>query len=319
MKNELISVIINVYNGEDYLKKCLDSIINQTYQNLEIIIVNDGSTDNTLKIINSYQDKRIKVITTKNQGLSLSRNVGIDAATGNYLYFVDVDDFIELDTIKYLYQLIKKHHQKIAIANYMNFYDYDFVVDKKKEEIEILDAQSLIENVLYMKGRYGTIWNKLFHKDLFKTIRFENRIVNDVVVIYKLYLEAGSAVFSNQIKYYYYNRCDSISGIRKPARTLDMYQASLERFDYLNQALGNFIANDIGILLMIYNIYLKDYSKIKKEYQKLNIKGEYQKHYQLKKVLKADIKFDDKIKLIIFRISPRLSKIITKLYLFIKK
>ena len=319
MKKELISIIINIYNGQDYIQKCLDSIINQTYQNLEIIIVNDGSTDNTLEICKSYQDPRIKIITTKNQGLSLSRNVGIKAATGNYLYFVDVDDFIELDTIEYLYKLIKKHHQKIAIANYMNFYDYNFKVINKEESIRVLDAKTLIENVLYMKGRYGTIWNKLFHQDLFKTIRFEDRIVNDFVVIYKLYLEAESAIYSNQIKYYYYNRNDSISGIRKPARTLDMYQASLERFDYLAKVLGDFVANDIGILLMIYNIYLKDYPKIKEAYNSLNIRKEYLNHYRFKKVLKADIKFDDKVKLILFRISPSLAKMITKFYLFIKK
>ena len=104
----MISVIINVYNGERYIKKCLDSILNQTYKNLEILIVNDGSTDDTLKICKSYKDSRIRIINTKNKGLSLSRNVGLDNAKGEYLYFIDCDDYIEKDTLEYLYNLCIK-------------------------------------------------------------------------------------------------------------------------------------------------------------------------------------------------------------------
>ena len=98
--NKLISIIINVYNGEKYIKKCLDSVINQTYKNLEILIINDGSTDKTLEICKKYKDERIKIITTENQGLSFSRNVGIDNAGGEYLYFVDADDFIREISIR---------------------------------------------------------------------------------------------------------------------------------------------------------------------------------------------------------------------------
>ena len=113
--NDLISVIVNVYNGEKFIKKCLDSIVNQTYKNLEIIIVNDGSTDSTLSICNSYSDDRIKIITTPNQGLGLSRNTGIENANGEYLYFVDADDFIEPDAVEYLYKLIKTYNKPINL------------------------------------------------------------------------------------------------------------------------------------------------------------------------------------------------------------
>ena len=131
---DLISVIINVYNGEKFIEKCLDSIVNQTYKNLEILIINDGSTDKTLKICKKNKDKRIKIINTKNMGLSLSRNVGIDNAKGEYLYFVDADDFIELDAIEYLYNLCKKYDVRIATCDPLTIYNYDFIKYERKEK-----------------------------------------------------------------------------------------------------------------------------------------------------------------------------------------
>ena len=115
--NDLISIIINVYNGERYIKKCIDSVICQTYKNIEIIVINDGSVDHTLKILKSYQDKRIKIINQKNKGLSLSRNVGISHAKGKYYYFLDMDDYIEKDTISYLYSLILNHQCDMLLVN----------------------------------------------------------------------------------------------------------------------------------------------------------------------------------------------------------
>ena len=319
MKKELISIIINVYNGEKYINKCLDSIINQTYKNLEIIVVNDGSSDNTLNILNSYHDQRIKIITTKNLGLSLSRNVGIDNASGSYLYFVDVDDFIKPDTITYLYNLIKKYHKQIAMATYMNIYNYDYPEQEQAEQIKIINSFDAIKAALYSRGKFGSIWNKLFAKDLFKTIRFEDRIVNDFVVIYKLYIEASEVVYSNQIKYYYLNRPDSISGKRNPKRTLDMYQAALERYEYLNNVFSSFPENDLGLLLLIYNIYYKDYKKVKKEYKKLNMRKVFIKHFSYKMVLKSDLDYDDKIKLMLYRISPIFARLVANIYLLFKK
>ena len=106
----LISVVVPVYNVEKYIDRCLNSIINQTYRKLEIIIVNDGSTDNSRKIIDKFSkmDSRIIVIDKNNGGLSEARNVGINAATGDYITFIDSDDFVSYDYIEYLYSLIEK-------------------------------------------------------------------------------------------------------------------------------------------------------------------------------------------------------------------
>ena len=119
---ELITIIINVYNGENFIKKCLESVINQTYKNLEILIINDGSTDNTLRICESYEDERIRIINQENMGLSLARNVGIDEAKGEYLYFIDCDDFVEYDVIEYLYNLCKKYNTLMATCQPITVY-----------------------------------------------------------------------------------------------------------------------------------------------------------------------------------------------------
>ena len=313
---ELITVIINTYNGEKYIKKCLDSIINQTYKNLEILVINDGSTDNSLNILNTYKDKRIKVITTENKGLSLSRNVGIDNALGKYLYFVDVDDFIEKDTIEYLYNLINKYKVKIATCNHENIYDYDFTINQEKENIITKSSKQMISEVLLGKGRVGTIWNKLFDISLFNNIRFENRIVNDVVVIYKLYLNANKIAYSNQKKYFYLKRNDSISIKRSKERQIDMYKACLERYDYLKKVWPNYIENEAGLLLMIFKLYYYDYKKIKDFYKAEKVKKKYNEIFSLK-VLKCDLRTNDKIKIILFRISPKLSKLVTKIYVYL--
>ena len=116
MKEELISVIIPVYNVEKYIRYCLDSVINQTYKNLEIIIVDDGTKDSSGEIAEEYavKDSRIKVIHKENGGLSDARNVGLDAATGKYIAFLDSDDVITLDFYEYLYNIIKEKDYDIA-------------------------------------------------------------------------------------------------------------------------------------------------------------------------------------------------------------
>ena len=115
-----ISVILPVYNVEKYLRKCLDSVINQTYKNLEIILVNDGSTDNSGKICEEYalNDKRIKVIHKENGGISSARNAAIDIAKGQYITFIDSDDDVELDYIGYLYDILKKFNCKMSVCTH---------------------------------------------------------------------------------------------------------------------------------------------------------------------------------------------------------
>lgn len=312
--NELISVIINVYNCEKYIKKCLDSVVNQTYKNLEIIIVNDGSTDKTLEICQSYDDERIKIITTPNQGLSLSRNTGLNNAKGEYYYFVDADDFVDLDVIEYLYNLIKKYDRKIAMCETLVIKNYNYKKKPVKEKISIKDDKEMIRQILFDVGRAGTTWNKLYHKSIFDNIRFENRIINDVVVTYKCYLEAGEIIFSNLCKYYYYRHSDSISLVRKPERQIDLYKGCLERYYYIKNIYYDFADNDVGMLRMIFFLYRENYMKISDFYRKEQIKKKYNEIFSYKVIRRCTRGRAEKLELIVFRYCPKLACSIKRIY-----
>lgn len=317
---ELITVIINVYNGEKYIKKCLDSIINQTYKNLEILIINDGSTDDTLKICKSYKDKRIKIITTENQGLSLSRNTGIDNSKGEYLYFIDVDDYIELDTIEYLYSLIKKYNLEMSTCKSIDIYDNRINKKNYEEKAEILSKEKMLEKNLLSIDNTITIWNKLMSKRLFNDIRFENRVVNDLAVTYKLILLNDKIVFGNQIKYYYVRNNDSISIKKKNSmdRNTDIYKVAMKRYNNIKKIYPNMLANNIGLLRTIAILYNKQSKELHKYLDKNNARKTYKKVFNLKIVFYKMSK-KEKIMIILCRISPGISRLIYNAYKKIKK
>ncbi len=313
--NELITIIINVYNREKYIKKCIDSVINQTYKNLEILIINDGSTDNTLKICKSYKDKRIKIITTKNQGLSFSRNVGIDNAQGEYLYFVDSDDFIELDTIEYLYNLCKKYNLSFSTCEPLTIYDYNFTNKQPKEKIKILDKYEMLKKVLLAENSAGTSWNKLIKKKLYNNIRFEDRIINDVVVTYKLVLKSEKIVCSNQKKYYYLKHKNAVTkdGFKKLERTSDYHKAVKERYEHIKKIYPNMIENDMGLCRAILKLYLIEDKKIDEYLEEQHAIDLFKKSFSLKMIF-AKTQLKEKIKILLFRINPKLYKKIGILY-----
>ena len=186
---DLISVVVNVFNGEKYIKKCLDSIINQTYKNIEILIVNDGSTDKTLEVCKSIKDKRIRIIDQKNIGISLSRNVGMDNSKGDYIFFVDSDDFIEKDTIEYLYNLCKKEDVPLSICQSIEIHDYDFKFNQPEEKVDLIPGIEIVKKILLNLERNGNIWGKMMRRDIATKYRFEDRKISDVVVIYKMVMD----------------------------------------------------------------------------------------------------------------------------------
>lgn len=314
---DLITVIINVYNGEKYIKKCLDSVVDQTYNNLEILIINDGSTDNTLKIINEYNDTRINIINQENKGLSLSRNVGIDNAKGEYLYFVDVDDYIEEDTIEYLYNLCKKYKVELATSSCKEIYSYDTKIKNNNEIIKVETGKDLLDKVLLSKERTGTIWNKLIKKDLFDDLRFEDRIINDVVVVYKLALKIKKYVSSNQIKYICFRHSDSIMSTHRPEWDMDLYKASLERYEYIKNIYPDYLENDFCIVFVTMILYEHNNKRINKFLKQEEAIKLYKKLFKFK-MLSYDIGFKNKIKLILCRINPSILQFFIKIYFKIK-
>ncbi len=206
--DEMISVIVPIYNSELYIKRCLDSIVNQTYKTLEIILVNDGSSDDSLIICQQYQemDSRIKLITQENGGQSKARNTGLQSATGKYIGFVDCDDWIEPDMYEYLMTLIKMYETDIAVCDYIR-HKTVMSIKQPTELIKKYNKYDLLKEFYRVDGGKSSfaVWNRLYKKEVVDGVFFcEGMINEDVDYMYSIYNKIDSAVFSNQIKYNYY-------------------------------------------------------------------------------------------------------------------
>lgn len=234
---DLVSVVVPIYNVEKYLKKCVETIINQTYKNIEIILVNDGSTDNCLCICNEFRnkDKRINVIDKKNGGLSDARNVGLKNAHGKYICFIDSDDYIAETYIETLYGLIVKNNAQIAMCNYENVDENGRKISKHKAKEQIISGKYAIEilNDIVYCSPYIVAWNKLYDINLFKNITFPvGKIHEDVFTIYKLFYLSKTVAVTSQSLYFYREVPTSIMHKKFNKKRLDVIEGLEERIVY---------------------------------------------------------------------------------------
>ena len=224
--NDKISIIVPIYNVEKYLKYCLESILIQSYKNLEIILVNDGSTDNCGKICDEYQlkDSRIKVIHKTNAGLADARNTGLKIATGNYISFLDSDDYIYPTFYEELYKLLQKNDADIAECDFMRINVEN--IDKCKEIIDIENEKNTIfevstTNIESLKLLYGprlkpylkkvVVWNKLYKKSILDNIEFPvGKLHEDEYTTFKILYKAKKVVSTNRILHGYMQTTNSI-------------------------------------------------------------------------------------------------------------
>ncbi len=240
MKQDLISVIVPVYNTEKYLRKCIKSILNQSYQNLELILVNDGSTDNSGNICDEFHlgDGRIKVVHKKNAGLSDARNTGLDMAMGDYVCFVDSDDYIHPEMLERLFLYGTKYKADIAMCDYYTVRGdqfpepfYETVTVRELDSIQALQrlfGPSMAQAVV--------AWNKLYRKDMLSDIRFPvGKIHEDAFTTYQLYYKADKIIHTNEKLYYYVKRDDSITGSGFSKKNLDALDMHLERTEYFRK------------------------------------------------------------------------------------
>lgn len=212
--NDLISVIVPVYNVELYLSKCLDSILEQEYDNMEIILVDDGSTDNSGNLCDFYANKSnlIKVIHKKNGGLSDARNVGIDNSNGEYLVFIDSDDFIDKNLIKYLHSLIKKYDADISICDPVHCYPNKEVNFDYSSQVKVFTSEEAICEMLYQKSFLVSAWAKMYKRKCFLNMRFPfGQVFEDEAIMYKLFDYADKIVYGNAKLYGYLHRENSIT------------------------------------------------------------------------------------------------------------
>ena len=234
MDEVLISVVVPVYNVEHYLKKCVDSICHQTYRNLEIILVDDGSTDCSGSLCAEFatSDSRIRVIHKSNGGLSDARNAGMELASGEWWMFVDSDDYIAPDTAETLLLAAVENHCEIAVCNMMRIYE-----DGKREpfycpvtEPTIWAGEQRFETL-----RQPSVCNKLFRADLFKELRFPKRkFYEDTFVYHVLAHRANRIALTGLSGYYYLSRRESILGHSQfTDRYFDYVEAIHERAMFL--------------------------------------------------------------------------------------
>lgn len=214
-EHNLVSIIVPVYNVENYLPKCVDSLINQTYKNIEIILVDDGSTDNSGIICDRYQtlDERVTALHKNNGGLSDARNYGIERARGSYLSFVDSDDFLNSETIKKLLDASLRYDCDISVCNMIRFFDdnSEEVFYKPSSILKVLNGSNKYETL-----KQPSVCNKLFKKTLFDNIQFPyKKYYEDTFVYHELCYKANRIVLTGYDGYWYLSRKGSILGHEK--------------------------------------------------------------------------------------------------------
>lgn len=209
----IISIIVPIYNVGKYLPKCIESILNQTFKNFELILVNDGSTDNSGVVCDDYakKDTRIKIIHKSNGGVSSARNAGLYVAKGEYIGFVDPDDYIDKNMYEKLYRLCIDNNSDIAICRFNR--EINGKIQNKESTEEIIELNNMeVMNELFKGNLYRfSLCNKLFSKKCFNDVLFpEERIHEDLSTTYKLFANSKKAVYINYCGYIYVRRENSI-------------------------------------------------------------------------------------------------------------
>lgn len=263
--NKLVSVLVAVYNTDKYLSRCLDSIVNQTYNNIEIIVVNDGSLDNSLEIIKDYKrkDKRIELIDKDNGGLASTRNAGIRAAKGDFLLFVDSDDFLELNAIEVALNSIEKYKVEMCV--------FEFSIEGKQKEAnienyEILDNHNLMEYLFKDEKITSHSWRKLYPKKVFNNSSFNEEfvVVQDMASDHYFLRNINKAVLISDCLYVYNDENPvnlSNSNAKKINSSLYRAKALIDRLifaDKYYKDLSELIIPQLALFL------LSSYAKLKK-------------------------------------------------------
>lgn len=233
----LISVIVPIYNVEKYLSKCVDSIINQTYNNLEIILVDDGSPDNCPKICDEYakKDDRIKVIHKENGGLSDARNAGMKIATGEYISFIDSDDYISNNFIETLYSAMKAENSDIIECDIVRFEEgTEPYFENGKGEINSFTTEKALSLLIAENKFHQYVWNKLYKAEFVLNIQFtKGKLNEDEFWTYRIFGQAEKVTKINKPMYFYLQRGGSIMGESFNLRRLDALEAKTERQKYI--------------------------------------------------------------------------------------
>ena len=297
MPNPLISVIVPVYKVEPYLRKCVDSILAQTYTNLEIILVDDGSPDNCGNICDEYaeKDKRVKVIHKENGGLSDARNVALDVVKGEFVAFVDSDDWVLPNYVKDMYENLVKYGADVSIGGITYYYEqkniYKNPYNMKFKE-GVYNREEAINTLMYQNDFLPSAYAKLYNVNLFKTFRYPKGIYwEDLATAYKLFFLCDKISYSDDKNYFYVQRQGSI--LHKPStkKINDVLNILDEMLEWIRENIPACekatVCRLVGLNLHVYHGLLKD----KSEYENKIIRIERNlKNYRSQIIFNLNVK-----------------------------
>lgn len=297
MNNDLISVIVPVYNVSNYLRKCIDSILQQSYQNIEVILVDDGSTDASKEICDFYEksDSRVICYHKENGGLSDARNFGIKKSHGKYLVFVDSDDYISDKMVEKLYQLIHQFHVKIGVVG------FDFVYEKnkrkkekyKKNSVYRLDKKRALEHLFSDNSKIGNYaWNKIYEKELFAKVEYPIGMnMEDLGTTYLLLDQVDFIAVNEEKLYHYFQRENSIlHSVNKKLKS-DKFELANKRFEYFLKHHKDYEMNYYSIIAVSLDCYPYLSQYLRQNAQKIIKNKKYKKSFWKYANLKEKIKF----------------------------
>lgn len=317
--NELISIIVPVYKVENYLQRCVESLINQTYQNIEIILVDDGSPDRCGEMCEAFalQDARIRVYHKENGGLSDARNYGVSVANGAYIGFVDSDDYIHHSMYEKLYQAITKEKADVAECGVTRVYGNRNRVHCEIENLyEVMNEKQYFEEVLTSKKVYGSVWCKLIRKEIAKQVQFEKgKYYEDLFYNLELVQVAKKYVFTNQPHYYYFIRENSITTEKYSPKQLTIIEAMNNYYMFCEKNYPEliekaFIRQSLAYLSIFNQLILDDY----KNYSEFKEVYQFLKQNKKRIIKNSDASKQLKLSIIILNINLSLYRFLYKQY-----
>ncbi|WP_226620259.1 glycosyltransferase family 2 protein [Cytobacillus firmus] len=297
--SEKVSVVVPVYKVEKYLHRCVDSVLNQTYTNLEIILVNDGSPDYCGEMIDSYavKDSRIITVHKENGGLSDARNAGMEYVTGNYTMFVDSDDWLDVSMIEKLMNAITKYQADVVQSAFYYAYEDHLLYDNRyyssNDSPVILNNKILMYELVKNEKVKNFAWGKLYKTELIKDLPFKKGVLfEDVFWAHKVMQRVETYVIVHQPHYYYLQRKDSIVASYTP-RNLDILEGLKERHKFLEQYYNELTNESLKVILKTslihYNLLFINWRKDPSRFYKKEIYSYIKNNYsQLSNAVKGD-------------------------------
>lgn len=314
----MISVIVPIYNKAPYIKKCLDDICSQTYRDLEIICINDGSTDGSGEIVKEYakKDIRFRYIEQENLGVSAARNRGLELAKGEYISFIDCDDGLEKDMYAFLLELMKKHNADIVHCGYKKIHLDGSSVEVGNSNICLVqNSEEALECLIGGKYFTGSLWTKLYKSTLFENVKFDKelKINEDLLVNFRVFNQANRIVFSGTTKYLYYERKESSSTrIQNEKKLLDVLSVSEQIFI---ESMGNETLQCVSAAKLFYtltNVY-RNYV-FYPHYNQKEIMGKICKRIKEIQPLCSNVPFKYRVNFEIMKRFPIIYKCLYRLY-----